>query len=165
LIAYKFLAAGSVGPFSNFAWPAPGQWVEARATRLCFQGVHACRARALPYWLDEELWRVELGDPVEEAERKLVGLRGRLLERVEGWDMGARVEFGAMCAERTKALVSADERLVGYAEDAAAHGASGNAGAAGFIAARVADLRGGADAYEAERAEQARWLATRLGVD
>ena len=29
MIAYKFLRGDGSGPFSRFAWPAPGEWVEA----------------------------------------------------------------------------------------------------------------------------------------
>jgi hypothetical protein len=34
----------------------------------------------------------------------------------------------------------------------------------GFMAAVIAEQRGGVEAYRAERARQARWLAERLGL-
>ena len=72
----------------------PGAWVNAR--------VHACRARDLPGWLDDELWRVELEPPVEEAEELLTARRGRLLERVGAWDAAAAEDFAALCVERAQ---------------------------------------------------------------
>jgi hypothetical protein len=73
VIAYKFLQAGGLGPFSGFAWPQPGRWVGGR--------VSACRASDLPIWLHEELWVAELDGAVEEARTKLVAPRGRLLRQ------------------------------------------------------------------------------------
>jgi hypothetical protein len=35
----------------------------------------------------------------------------------------------------------------------------------GFLAARIAEERSGPDAFRAERASQARWLAERLGLE
>jgi hypothetical protein len=34
----------------------------------------------------------------------------------------------------------------------------------GFVAARIAEERGGPDAYHAERRRQTEWLAARLGL-
>src|SRR5437868_12625227 len=57
VIAYKFLAAGSVAPFTGFPWPlpqggAPGAWVEAPPPGSPDLGVHGCRAEDLPYWVE-----------------------------------------------------------------------------------------------------------------
>src|SRR5437660_664030 len=60
MIAYKFLRAGRIGPFSRFAWPEPGVWVRASASDRCRRGIHACRMRDLPWWLGQELWEIEL---------------------------------------------------------------------------------------------------------
>ena len=89
MIAYKCLRAGAVGPFSGFRWPqpadgAPGPWVASEPSR-CASGIHACTAEQLPYWLNWELWQVELDGPIVEGETKLVAPRGRLLGRVDAW--------------------------------------------------------------------------------
>jgi len=117
VIAYKFLAAGAVGPFSGFRWPAPppgapGAWVEAPGHDLD-RGVHGCRLEHLPYWFDEELWRVELADPVAERDLQVVSLRGRLVERVAGWDRAAAGRFAEASAWRARNLAADALRPLG----------------------------------------------------
>ena len=80
MIAYKFLNAGAVGLFSRLAWPmphdaVPGAWVEAEGPlEVCRNGIHACGPGGLIEWIDSELWRVELGEPVMKTEAGLVRL-------------------------------------------------------------------------------------------
>ena len=60
-LAYKFLGPDRVGRFSGFRWPEAGQWVKAAVDpALCRSGIHACRTEDLPWWLDQELWLIEL---------------------------------------------------------------------------------------------------------
>src|SRR5206468_5119819 len=75
VIAYKFLAPGSVGPFTGYRWE-PGRWVEVHALDPCRRGIHACRVRDLPIWLDAELWEIELDGGIVEQDRKVVAGRG-----------------------------------------------------------------------------------------
>ncbi|MFL5301528.1 MAG: hypothetical protein ACJ79R_14415 [Anaeromyxobacteraceae bacterium] len=101
MIAYKFLAAGSLSPFRSFRWPVPvasgaGAWVEAPDERLD-HGIHACRLNELAFWLDAELWRAELADPVAEGQHQVVGRRGRLVGRVSAWDEALARSFGEAC--------------------------------------------------------------------
>jgi hypothetical protein len=101
VIAYKFLAAGAVAPFTGHRWPVPdpsgaAAWVDAPDERLD-HGIHACRLQDLAFWLDAELWRAELADPVAEGQHQIVGTRGRLLERVSGWDEALARSFGEAC--------------------------------------------------------------------
>lgn len=108
MIAYKFLGSDCTGRFSGFAWPlpdggSPGEWVESPLSR-CASGVHACRVRDLPFWVDATLWRIELAGTLEEASRKVVASRGRLLKRIEAWDAGAMRDFGLACVERVAPL-------------------------------------------------------------
>ena len=64
MIAYKFLRAGRVGPFSAFQWPEPDVWVRAAPElAACRRGIHACRPSDLPWWLADELWEIELRRP------------------------------------------------------------------------------------------------------
>jgi len=168
VIALKCLHEGGIAPFGRLAWPlpedgAPGAWVEAEP-HACASGIHACRTDDLPYWLTDHLWTIEL-DEVQPAEHKLVARRGRLLERVRAWDDRAMRDFAADCAVRADAILARDESLAAYVEDAHAQARAGNAPVTGFIVARVAELADGTDAYDAERAAQARWLVDRLGFD
>jgi hypothetical protein len=99
VIAYKFLRAGQVGPFSGQRWAAGGDWVLARPG----DRVHACRTEDLAEWLDDELWRVELDGDVAVEHGVLVADRGRLLERVAGWDPGVAAELADECTRRAQA--------------------------------------------------------------
>jgi len=45
--------------------------------------VFPCRARDLPYWVDAELWRVELEGPAPEARSQISAPRARLAERTD----------------------------------------------------------------------------------
>jgi hypothetical protein len=159
---YKFLRAGAVGLYSDFAWPV-GEWVEVPPPLVpSRRGVHACRVGDLPHWLDDELWRVELDGEVLELDRMLVATRGRLVERVPTWDEKQLHALAAACVERGRAYS-------GFGEDAA-EWASDPAGAVSaiYIVAHAAGLAAGApgngyDAgFAAERAWQAAWLAERL---
>lgn len=174
MIAYKFLSAGAVGPFSRFAWTAPaaegpGGWVEASGPlSLCSNGVHAVRPAALPCWIDEELWAVQLDGDVLEEEGIVVARRGRLVSKVEGWNRVVALEFARACARRAAERARAEpgnEHLVAYARDAAdevqaAVSAQGVATTA-YIAAHAAQA-GDPDGFGAERAWQATWLVERL---
>jgi hypothetical protein len=161
--AYKFLRAGGIGPFSYFTWPV-GEWVEGDGMSLCTRGVHACRVRDLPYWIGAELWEGELGGDVREERHKVVAERGRLLRRIDAWNAAAGARFAEACLDRTRDRAKSDERLSGYADDAAANAARGQVALLGYIAARAAEVAGGESEYAAERDAQAAWLASELGL-
>jgi hypothetical protein len=185
--AYKFLHPGGVGPFSRFKWPAPagdepGEWVDSRDWRdLCQGGIHACRTSDLPWWIREELWLVELDGEVEAHQHKLRAQRGRLVRQVEDWTPETALEFTEACAKRVKDIAARTpdgsdvgelvRAMIGDAE-ANVEAARGGATPAGRTAATcsyissLAALRtGGPEAFAAERAWQAEWLAGRLGLD
>jgi hypothetical protein len=164
LIAYKFLAAGSIGPFTGFQWER-GRWVDGAAADLCRAGIHACRVRDLPIWLGDELWEIELDGEVVEAERKLVATRARLTKRIERWTPEIARDFGRFCARRTRERVGFLPFLSGYVADVDRFVAQNRIPIAGFAAARAAELRDGPAAYDVERGLQAAWLAERLGLD
>jgi hypothetical protein len=164
LIAYKFLATGAVGRFSGFEWGA-GTWIDADAADPCRTGIHACRVRDLPIWLDDELWEIELDGDVIECERKIVASRGRLTERLEHWSPEVAREFGRFCARRTRERVGFLPVLSGFVGDVDRFVSENRIAIAGFAAARAAELRDGAAAYEAERLAQATWLAGRIGLE
>lgn len=123
--AYKFLAAGGTGRFSDFRWPAPtdgepGEWVDASGPlEDCRSGVHACAPEQLLDWIDDELWEIELGGDVTEGESMLVAERGRLVERVAAWDAEAARAFADACAWRARDFAIAQLRRIGLTEVAA----------------------------------------------
>jgi hypothetical protein len=108
VIAYKFLCAGGVGPFSRYRWPLPrdgrtGSWVvSAPDAVLCHRAVHACRVSDLPWWLHDELWEVELDGTVITGRHKVMAPRGRLQRRVDAWDAECAQRFADACAERAR---------------------------------------------------------------
>lgn len=147
--AYKFLAAGGVGRFSDHRWPPPGEWVEAEAPlRECTVGIHACRVGDLLDWVDDELWEVELDRDVREAEGMLVAQRGRLVRRVDAWTPALAAEFAEACTERARGhalaalkregLTPAARKIVSAMEDR-----SGGAAAVVGYAADAVALAGG----------------------
>lgn len=168
MIAYKFLGANGAARFSGFTWPLPGEgspgpWVSA-APAVCATGIHGCRLHDLPYWIDVELWHIELDGEVAEGTRKVVAPRGRLLDRIDGWNNDAMSGFASACVERAEAFANSSPELRAYADDAAVFAAAGKPAVAAFIAARLAELASGAQAYETERAAQAQWLAEHLAL-
>jgi hypothetical protein len=163
MTAYKFLKADGKGVFSGFAWPlpngAPGDWVAAEVDP-CRSGVHACRARDLPYWLAPTLYEVELDGHVAQTGMKLVAPRGRLVRRIETWNDETRAEYSQMCIARAGELAASAPELLGPWVPPTAS-AAGPA-AMGYIAARIAEAIGGIGAHADERARQSAWLAERL---
>ena len=100
--AWKFLAPGAVAPFAGTRWPTPsaagpGAWVVGET-----EAIYACRTRDLSWWLDSELWEIELAGPLEELPTQLRGRAGRLLARVTLWDEAALHAYGEACAWRAR---------------------------------------------------------------
>ncbi len=103
MIAYKFLRTGRVGPFSGFGWPEPGVWVQAdNSTAPCQTGIHACRTQDLPWWLADELWEVELADPLQVDEHKILAPAGRLRALIAGWTPACAKQYAEACAWRAR---------------------------------------------------------------
>jgi hypothetical protein len=103
MIAYKFLRTGRIGPFSGFGWPEPGVWVRAdNDTARCRTGIHACRTQDLPWWLADELWEVELADPLQVDEHKVLAPAGRLRSPIEGWTPTCARQYAEACAWRAR---------------------------------------------------------------
>jgi len=125
VIAYKFLARGGVSPLSGVAWPppsgtTPGAWVAASPASGPELWIHGCRPSDLPYWIDLELWRVELSDPVRPVLHEVQAERGRLLERIDGWALESRREFTLQCVLRTAGFAAEALQQDGRDSDARA---------------------------------------------
>lgn len=106
--AYKFLDHHHRAVFSGFRWPRPasageaGPWVEAEAVQPCRSGIHGCRPSDLAFWLNEELWEIELDGDVVEADTKVIAPRGRLRRPVSGWAAGVARELVEVTAFRAR---------------------------------------------------------------
>jgi hypothetical protein len=169
MIAWKFLAPGAIGPFSRVTWPtpagdAPAPWVEAKV-HPCTSGIHACEVSDLPYWLHAELWEIELDGSVARAGHKIVAPRGRLLRRIEAWDRNSMLAFCAACTARVRAVAARSEDAAEYLLDLEADANRSAAATVGFIAAHAIGAADGVEAAERERAAQAGFLFTQLGLD
>jgi hypothetical protein len=193
VIAFKFLCRGAVSPFTGFRWPSPGEWVSAPAERIEVW-IRACRVGDLPLWLDEELWRIEVGEPVRNERYQVASPTARLVARVTAWNPRLAGEYAKACALRVRdlalphlapalrdVLAAATDlaaigsavreagpasRAAGFVADAVARAQAGAPAAASYIAAAFAASQGGdGPAFEAERAWQARWLAEGLELD
>jgi hypothetical protein len=111
MLAYKYLSAGAIAPFTGRPWPlpgprAPGAWIVAPPGDLARYGVHACRLEDLSYWPDEELWLVELEEPIEPMPLHVAAGRGRLLQRITAWNAASAREYAAACAWRARDLAA-----------------------------------------------------------
>lgn len=116
---WKFLRAGAVSPFTGFVWPTTGaSWVQAEGATVCQTGIHACRRADLPYWLTDELWAVELAEPIVHGVHKVVAARARLLGRVESWTPEAERELAEACVVRTARHAADELRAAGLNEEA-----------------------------------------------
>jgi hypothetical protein len=124
VLAYKFLDRGGRTLIRAVQWPLPqdgnpGPWLEAAAARPCREGIHACRRQDLAYWVQHELWEIELDGDVVEAENKVVARRGRLVRRIDTWADGAGRELGAWCSWRSRDHALAVLQAAGHPDWAA----------------------------------------------
>jgi hypothetical protein len=167
VIAYKFLTSEATSPFTGFHWSlpdgGPGSWTEA-TVEPCRSGIHACRRDDLPLWLGPELYEVELDGHIVTEPTKLVASRARLLRRVDAWDDRLRDEYTRMCAERAHDLAVGTSPGLDDWDAVIEPSIPEGPALVGFVAARIAEERGGRPAYLTERASQARWLVEHLAL-
>jgi hypothetical protein len=167
--AFKFTRPGARSPFTGFAWPV-GAWVETEGEpALCRNGIHACRPEALPRWIDDELWTIELDGIEEEHEGVVVARRGRLLGRVEAWNDETARELARSCAAVITRLAAEhphDDLLRRRAEmiPQIADGPDPSAAALSMYTTAHAADEVVAGSYRVERRRQAEWLRERLGL-
>jgi hypothetical protein len=119
--AFAFLGTGGTDYLSGMRWPAPvgeglGPWLDPGRSS---PAVRACTVEQLPWWLDQELWAVELAGGVEDTGRSLLAERGRLLERVGTWNAAAADELRWACTARLRALAVSALRREGRDREAA----------------------------------------------
>ena len=165
-VGYKFLRPGRVGAFTGVQWPEEGRWLDSHGEpQLCRSGIHALRPSALPKWMTEELWRVELEDARELEGGVMLARRGRLMDRIATWNDDLAREYGEACiAHLPEGGPPTAQIRRAHALGALAEVRAGTSAAAvGYVAAKAADAHapGG---YETERQWQAAWLSDRLGL-
>jgi hypothetical protein len=120
MIAYKFLRAGRIGRFSGFRWPEPGVWVRAGGDCApCQTGIHACRVEDLPWWLADELWEIELAQPTQVDEHKVLARAGRLLSPIDRWTPACAQRYAEACAWRARDHAVQALTQAGHTESAA----------------------------------------------
>ncbi len=125
--------------------------------------MHACRPAELPLWVAPVLYEIELDGDIVEQRWKVVASRGRLLRRIDRWDDQLRDAYTRMCADRAHALARGEPALRDWEAVIEPSLPEGPA-LLGFVADRIAEARGGTDAYYAERRRQGAWLVERLGL-
>jgi hypothetical protein len=182
-VAFKFLVAEAVGPFTRFQWPTSGAWVEVSGPlNPCRHGIHGVEREHLVRWLQPELWRIEVDGKLLEAGTVLVAERGRLVERIDDWTADLARELMEHCVARARELASehpesvhVDElarQAAGYLDgtfepddpfQAAATGTYVVARAAG-AAVSMDDPSAHETGFAEERRRQSVWLAGRLGL-
>jgi hypothetical protein len=124
--AFKFLSEGGRGIFSDFSWPlpspdTPGSWVAAGLPlEQCVNGIHVCREDDLPYWIDDELWVIELRGEVDAQSRMLVAEEGRLTTKIDAWNRETATTFAEACALRARDAAVEALRGAGRSDDAVA---------------------------------------------
>ena len=116
--AHTFLSADSTSYLTGLRWPTPTEgsaaWIERDD-----DAIRACLQRELVWWLDDELWEVELDGDVREVGRALTASRARLLARVGEWTADVAWELVAVCARRVRNHAVESLRAAGCDEDAA----------------------------------------------
>lgn len=174
--AYKFLAAGGRAMFSERHWPLPaaepGAWVTATGPlEPCRNGVHACGPHDLPYWIAEELWEVELDGEQIRGPQSIIARRGRLLRKVDAWNLTNARTFAEQCRARAEAHVAtlpaeADEQAVQLLETVRTTFDAGDYAVTAYAAAMAFTLLAASatEAFDAERVEQARLLERLLSL-
>lgn len=110
--AFKFLDQAGATALTGYRWPlpsgqAPGAWVEAANVRPCYEGIHACTADDLAYWISDHLWVIELDGQIVPGRHKVAAARGRLVRPVERWRDRVLAELAADVAWRSRELATA----------------------------------------------------------
>ena len=141
--AYAFLDPTATDWVSGVRWPVPddggpGAWLETGADRP----LRGYLADQLLWWLDQQLWEVELAGEVREADRSVLGARGRLLAPVDAWTADIARELTTDCALRLRDRAVIALEADGRTAAAAALGVSGRSGVDRESRRRGRDRRG-----------------------
>jgi hypothetical protein len=179
VIAYKFLGRGGRAPSSERDWPLPtagqaGAWLEAESGPLepWSNGVHACDPHDLPYWINDELWQVELAGERISGPQSMVSRKGRLTALVEAWNPPNARTFARGCMRRaedyvaTLSLPAMRDLGAQYMATASARLESGQFAVTAYASAMAFTLQraSAATAFSDERLQQGHTLAQTFGL-
>ena len=119
--AYAFLDPTATDYVSGVRWPVPddrgpGAWIEPGAD----SPLRGYPADQLLWWLDQQLWEVELDGDVHETGRSVLGARGRLLAPVDAWTPDVALELTRDCALRLRDRAAVALETDGRSAEAAA---------------------------------------------
>jgi hypothetical protein len=112
--AYAFTDADRRSYVTGTIWPPVGEWLEHG------EAVRPCSADDLPWWLDEQLWEVELDGDVTPFGRALSAGRVRLVRRLDRWSAEVATELVAVCARRVRDVAARSLHEAGRERDAGA---------------------------------------------
>src|SRR5262245_57728100 len=110
--AYAFTDPDRRSYVTDAAWPPAGQWLQPG------DSVRACSAGDLAWWLDAQLWEVELEGDVTQVGRALTAPRARLVRLVDAWSEAIATELVAVCARRVRDQAVRALHEAGRAKDA-----------------------------------------------
>jgi hypothetical protein len=68
--------------------------------------VHACRAADLPYWLNDELWEVELQEPVVDLAYGVSSHAARLVRHVPNWSAQHLISFAEVAVRHAHGVIA-----------------------------------------------------------
>ena len=106
--ALAFLSTERRELFSGAVWPEPG-------TALG-EGAIGLRGPQVLTRMDDELWVVELDEPLADRGDVVVAAGGTLVEQVVAWDDATAREFALACVDRVRSLACDALRRAGGAE-------------------------------------------------
>jgi hypothetical protein len=105
---YVFLKQHVADPFGNIEWVAPtgseAQWVSS--SRGGAIPIHACRVADLPYWLNDELWEVELREPVVDLAHGVTSQAARLVRQVPNWSAQHAISFADVAVRHARDMIA-----------------------------------------------------------
>ncbi len=172
---YKALRAGRIGPYSNYQWPPPGEWVEVKGDLVpCRNGIHYCTEAQIIHWLHDEIWTIEVSGDFTDIGNKRVCGKASLIKQLDLWTPQSARLFAADCAADVQHLARGHRgaeairvaRLfaIGEASQEQAAADAYYAADADADAYYAADAAAGADAaaYYGGYAAARRWQTARL---
>jgi len=107
---YKFLTEDNRGEYSGYDYTPylpkgsePGEWlpeISIENLKECADGYHACKPAQLLYWINAQLYEVELSGKIIDSDSKSYAQRMRFVRKVETWNEKTAQQFNIWCAEQ-----------------------------------------------------------------
>jgi len=107
---YKFLTEDNRDEYSGYDYTPylpkgsePGEWlpeISIENLKECADGYHACKPAQLLYWINAQLYEVELSGKIIDSDSKSYAQRMRFVRKVETWNEKTAQQFNIWCAEQ-----------------------------------------------------------------